>query len=403
MFRRPRRWSDLDQVERVDLYTRQSMHVVLWTFTATVVVLAISRGGDGPADTALVIGAVIVTALASWVLVSVMRIYPDTGPLAWSRITPLALAALAYLAGVGFTSQGQVRGAVALITVLALSLAVGGLRDNRVAAGLVVGSAVSFGLISGELSSATAGAIFSATMVFTARASLWLYRIVRDLDAARQAQSRLAVAEERLRFSRDVHDVLGRQLSTIAVQSELAATLVQRGDARAGARMLQVRDVAHEALTEARALARGYRPVDLDSELAGARSLLCSAGIEVQLDVDVVPRGWHEAAGWVVRESVTNVLRHSEARCVRISFKDSTLRVENDGVVGGSAGPATGDEDGSGLRGLRERLQPLGATLTAEWVEAGWSLAARLPGSGPDGATSTTRPARNDHAQRGTV
>ena len=153
-----------------------------------------------------------------------------------------------------------------------------------------------------------------------------------DLDEASDAQAQLAVAEERLRFSRDVHDVLGRRLSTIAVQAELAATLSARGDERAAERMLEVRGVAHEALREARELARGYRATDLLKELEGARSLLRSAGIDVQLSVDAMPRAWHEAAGWVVRESVTNVLRHSSASVVKISYADGRLRVDNDGA-----------------------------------------------------------------------
>lgn len=399
MPRRPRRWSDLSQVERVDVYTRQSMHGVLWSFSVTGVLLAVARSTSALEFATIVIGAVVVTGLASWVLISVMRMYPETSPLAWSRIATLLLAAVVYLGAVGLISKGPVRGAVVLIVVLSLSMAIGGLRDNRVAAGLILGSALLCGLISGEPRSAIAGAIFSAAMVFTARASFWLYRIVTDLDVARQAQPKLAVAEERLRFSRDVHDVLGRRLSTIAVQSELAATLAERGDDRAGARMLQVRDVAHEALTEARELARGYRPVDLDAELAGARSLLRSAGIGVQLDVQSVPRGWHEAAGWVVRESVTNVLRHSDAERVRISFEDNTLRVDNDGVTARSS--AADGQSGSGLRGLRERLEPLGATLTGELVGAEWSLAAHLPRSGPLAATSGA--ARHVYVEKGTT
>ena len=128
--------------------------------------------------------------------------------------------------------------------------------------------------------------LVAASAAFSGRASMWLYGIVRELDEANDAQARLAVAEERLRFSRDVHDILGRRLSTIAVQAELAATLSARGDERAAERMLEVRGVAHEALREARELARGYRPTDLHKELEGARSLLRSAGIDVQLDVD---------------------------------------------------------------------------------------------------------------------
>ena len=150
--------------------------------------------------------------------------------------------------------------------------------------------------------------VAGAFLIFTVRASLWLLDVVAELDRAKGARAALAVAEERLRFSRDLHDVLGRRLSTIAVQAELASTLAERGDSRAADRMLDVRAVAHEALREVRELARGYRAVDLEQELHGARSLLRSAGIETRIDVATLPEPWHEAAGWVVRETVTNVL-----------------------------------------------------------------------------------------------
>lgn len=190
------------------------------------------------------------------------------------------------------------------------------------------------------------------------------------------------MAEERLRFSQDVHDVLGRRLSSIAVLSELAATLAARGDDRAAAQMLEVRGLAHEALREARELAHGYRPTDLAHELEGARLLLRSAGIQVDLDVGVVPHGWREAAGWVVRESITNVLRHSAAGGVCIGFLEGELTVVNDGARTRAVG-AAGPEDGAGLRGLRERLEPLGASLVAAGDDDHWSVVARLPGSGP--------------------
>jgi two-component system sensor histidine kinase DesK len=149
--------------------------------------------------------------------------------------------------------------------------------------------------------------------------------------------------------------------------------------------MLEVRGVAHDALREARELARGYRATDFLKELEGARSLLRSAGIEVRLEVDAMPRAWHEAAGWVVLESVTNVLRHSDARSVDIAYADGRLTIDNDGAHPGGA------SDGSGLRGLRERLAPLGATLVAQAQEGErWRVAAQLPGSGPLSATDTS-------------
>lgn len=216
-----------------------------------------------------------------------------------------------------------------------------------------------------------------------------LLRILLESHAAGHAEARMAVAEERLRFSHDVHDVLGRRFSTIAVLSELAASLSERGDDRAAVRMLEVRSLAHEALDEARELARGYRPVDLAHELEGARALLRSAAIEVSLDVAVVPDAWHEAAAWVVRESVTNVLRHSRARRVRISFVHEVLCVSNDGA--GGVAERRDAVHGVGLQGLRERLEPLGATLVAGQSDDRWTVAARMPGPGPTSIATVDR------------
>jgi len=213
----------------------------------------------------------------------------------------------------------------------------------------------------------------AAFVVFTVRVSLWVVGVVREIDGARATQAALAVAEERLRFSRDVHDVMGRCLSAIAVQSELAATLAERGEAGAGAQMLAVRNLAHETMRETRELARGYRPVDLAQELDGARSLLRSAGIEVDLAVGDVPEPWQEPAAWVVREAVTNVLRHSAATRVRISYTAPDLLITNDRPTGPTR------PGGNGVVGLRERLAPLGATLSARQDGGTFTLSARFP------------------------
>ena len=119
--------------------------------------------------------------------------------------------------------------------------------------------------------------------VLTCRVSAGQLRIMWELDSSRTVHARLTVAEERLRFSRDLHDVLGRNLSLIAVNSELAAQLARRGDAAAAENMLEVRRVAHESLREMRAVVSGYRTADLDSELAGAQDVLRSAGVSCRV------------------------------------------------------------------------------------------------------------------------
>ncbi len=372
-------WGGLTQVERVDLYTRQSLYLFLWL---SVVFVLLSAGPDAevrdtPMSYVVAVAAGLVLAGAgTFAMRDVFRLYPRPGPLPWRSLGPFVALCVAAV-GYALTLDDDLRTSVTMMMLLVASWTLGGLTDTRTVLVVVVALALLSVIGTGEPLFAFAAVLVVAFLAFTVRISLWLLQVVTELEAAKNAQSALAVAEERLRFSRDVHDVLGRRLSTIAVQSELAATLAERGDERAGARMLEVRAVAHEALREARELARGYRAIDLDHELEGARSLLRSAGIEVRLAVDGLPDAWQEAAGWVVRETVTNVLRHSSATLVTIEWAAGELVVSNDGVS------RAADEGGSGLDGLRERLAPMGASLSAARSGSSFAVVATLPGDGP--------------------
>jgi len=242
------------------------------------------------------------------------------------------------------------------------------------------------------LASAFAGVVSGVACALSFRLSVWTMRVVWELDDAREVAGRLAVAEERLRFSRDLHDTFGRALSTVAVKSELAAALAERGDPRGSAEMLEVRQIAHDALREVRGLVQGYRSVDLDTEIAGARELLRSAGIECRVAGEglALPAPVAEAAAWVVREAVTNVVRHSAAtRCeidVRLIEGGCRVQVSNDGVR--SAVENTG---GNGLRGLRERLGARGGRLTAGPADGEFALEAWVPIGAADAAGELPR------------
>lgn len=373
-----RRWSELSRVERVGLYTRQSLYLFLWLFNASVLLPA-ALGLDSATDAILILaGGLAVSACAFAAFVPAMRRWPDVPPPSWRQLGPLVVVGAAVLVFAETSLPSDVQGAAVFVVASTLLITLSLQPGNAIVGVLLVASALLFGLTSWAPTGLAVGLVVGTFFVFTVRASLWLLGIVVDLDEASQVKAELAVVEERLRFSRDVHDVLGRRLSTIAVQAELAATLASRGDERAAERMLEVRSVAHEALREARELARGYRATNFDTELRGAESLLRSAGIDVRCSGGDLPRAWHEAAGWVVREAVTNVLRHSRARCVEIVYADGVLRVDNDG-----ARPSA-DGDGSGLQTLRERLAPLGADLEAGPTDDGhWVVTARLPGVGP--------------------
>lgn len=195
------------------------------------------------------------------------------------------------------------------------------------------------------------------------RSSVWLASVVRELDDARQVEARLAVAEERLRFARDLHDVTGRDLSAIAVTSELVAQLAEREDPRTAEHAREAAQIARSSLAEIRALVRGYREADLDAELRGTVSLLRSATVDVQVvgSAEDVPAEHAGLASWVLREGGTNILRHAAPTRVRITLDRGGVRLVNDGaapVTGRGSGPAA---DGSGLAGLRERLAPRGS------------------------------------------
>ncbi|MFF2042916.1 sensor histidine kinase [Kitasatospora sp. NPDC058170] len=213
---------------------------------------------------------------------------------------------------------------------------------------------------------ATVGLLVALAIALTfvaasCRSFAWLQSVVWELDAAREAQSRLAVAEERLRFSRDLHDVMGRNLTTIALKSELAVQLARRGRPEAADQMTEVQRIAQESQREVRDVVRGYRTADLHAEAIGARAVLRAADVACEIDLggdaDGLPQPVQSVFGWVIREATTNVLRHSEAgRCaIRLHREDgrAVLELENDGVPDV---PIPSQGSGTGLRGLRERL-----------------------------------------------
>ena len=206
-------------------------------------------------------------------------------------------------------------------------------------------------------------------------------RIIRELRETRAELARVAVADERLRIARDLHDLLGHSLSVITLKSELAGRMVDADPARARAEMAEVEAVARRSLTEVREAVTAYRRPTLDAELAAARGALAAAGVEARVDVTsggALPDEVDALLAWAVREGVTNVVRHSRARHCTIRLSpgaETTLEVTDDGTGGTEDEPAGGTEDdgttpagraaGSGLTGLRERAGQLGGTLTA--------------------------------------
>jgi two-component system sensor histidine kinase DesK len=201
-----------------------------------------------------------------------------------------------------------------------------------------------------------------------------------QLRQAREEVGRLAVAEERLRFARDLHDLLGHSLSVIVLKSELAGRLGATDPERATAEIRDVERVAREALREVRDAVAGYRQLGLSQEMESAQATLSAAGIEARVHAvaGALPTPVDSTLAWALREGVTNVLRHSRARRaeVRIVRSDDRAELEllDDGVGCHDCG------DGNGLRGLRERVAAHDGRLEAgPRAGGGFRLAVSLP------------------------
>lgn len=225
-----------------------------------------------------------------------------------------------------------------------------------------------------------------APVAFFGLAVMAMYHITDLSQQVRAAQARLVqarLAEDRQRMTRDLHDLLGQRLSAVSLKSELARALLRRDPERAETELAEVAALSRETLAEVRRTLTGYRSMSLHAELASARALLDDAGVELREDVSEEPLNdeLDACAAWIVREGVTNVLRHSHAgRCeirLRLDRTEAVLSVEDDGPR--ITGKRTAPEPGLGLSGIRERVTELGASLEIDSGAEAFVLRARFP------------------------
>ncbi|MFE2104881.1 sensor histidine kinase [Kitasatospora sp. NPDC059463] len=259
-------------------------------------------------------------------------------------------------------------------TVAAMALSLSSRARRRLVAAVAVGCGVLGeavtqwrhqlpGLLPGQQ-----GVIGAGMVLFIAGGELMLVRLwwaVREAEQVRETAASLAVAEERLRFAADLHDVQGHRLQVITLKGELAEKLIGRSDHEARTHVREMTDLARAALDESRAVVHGYRRASLSTELANAVEILEAAGIRTTVDGEAagIPHQLQPAFAALVREGVTNILRHSRARHCRITITtgagEARVLLRNDGAPSGPAEP------GSGLAGLRERFHTLGGHVRA--------------------------------------
>lgn len=271
---------------------------------------------------------------------------------------------LAFFPLLGLAVGAVLRGRALGLTVLCLCAvagAIGVYRDGWGAVGVVYGTFLS-------------GMVTAAIVA--------LSETVRELRDTRQELARAAVERERLRFSRDLHDLLGHTLSVIVVKSEAARRLAPRDIDAALAQVADIESVGRQALVEIREAVTGYREASLAGELDRARGVLSAAGIDPVVRQSGPPLPPQTAAllGWVVRESVTNVIRHgSSATTCEIEVRGAAERVRL--VITDDGGGVGSTPPGSGLTGLAERLAVAGGTLVGGPLAGrdGFRVTAELP------------------------
>lgn len=340
------------------------------------------------------VGAVVFFALyltTSWRtarnLASLSPQVPRSGTALWGPI-----AAMIALSVVLTRVNGPEWGALFIYT----SACTAGWLPLRQAAAVIVGLLVyiSVGLsLQGGIGAALSPVAFVGIVGCIVLALVQSWTVTQRLRAAQAEMARTAaVSEERLRIARDLHDLLGHNLSLIALKSELARRLLNEAPERAAAEIADVESVARTALQEVREAVAGYRQPSLVSELAGAREILAAAGITYRPEgVEDASRGLPSAIdaalAWAVREGVTNVIRHSSARCctIAVTRQAGEVRVEirDDGVgarTARSRGTTAGRFGGNGLRGLAERVEALDGRFTSgSQAEGGFFLSVQVP------------------------
>ncbi|HLJ44724.1 MAG TPA: sensor histidine kinase [Bryobacteraceae bacterium] len=202
-------------------------------------------------------------------------------------------------------------------------------------------------------------------------------RMNRRLRMANEEIEHLAKVAERERIARDLHDLLGHTLSVIILKSELASKLAEKDPSRAATEIREVERISREALAEVRQAVKGYRSEGLASEMKRARDTLTTAGIQVEASAEPVPLAPAQESVLVLalREAVTNVVRHAQARTCRIRFGRGPSCCELEIADDGRGGAST---EGTGLTGMRERVETLGGAIVRD-SERGTRILIRLP------------------------
>lgn len=363
------RSSESDYSSRFLKLNRWSLIGMLWLFVVAFSSIVFKRAGGVGTETFVGVGVAVVACLVGAMVLETrpeLRLEASAHGGRWlwwglsAHLLTLAVCVVAFLFA---PAQWKAASAIALGAVFfsVLIAFLPFLAKKWVWTGLAL--AAVFALVSafGSVETAAILLAYSVACAVTVPFTKWFSRAMIETERARRLESQLTAAQERLRMSQDLHDTMGQHLAALTIKSQLALALAEREDPRVPQELRELHELTQRAASDMRSVVNNYRTPDLATELESAKQVLAGAGAEVTVtgtSEDVHPQ-LRETAAWFVRETTTNILRHSQATAVSFEFQPRTVTVTNDN-------PRPGEGGGTGLEGLRRRAAEHGASMSVE-------------------------------------
>lgn len=200
---------------------------------------------------------------------------------------------------------------------------------------------------------------FALVLVLLNKVTVWSVGIVKALYRTRELQSQLKIQEERLRFAQELHDSLGQRLAAMSLKTQLAISLHRKDTDRTDDELRDIEKLVRLMRTDLHQVVTGYRTLHPNSELEEASNLLRKANVAVTVTghPQDIPNSCQQTAAWFIREATTNVMKHSNASKVNVTFSEHAVSITNDGVER-NFGPL------GGIQALQERAKQIGGTIS---------------------------------------
>ncbi|MQM27748.1 sensor histidine kinase [Glycomyces albidus] len=305
--------------------------------------------------------------------------------LLWFASLAVLLGGAAAEAAAGPVSAAWAAPAGLLVAEAALLWSRPGRRTLALLAG--TGAAVASAALAARLGYMEPGIVFMTAVLVPSMAAgivcqLWHYRVAQELEQARGLAADLAVAEERLRFAGELHDIQGGHLQAIMLKAQVARRYRESDPDLAAEEIRAVEELAREALRDMRAVVGGYRKTALADEIGSAARILKSAGVEASVP-DAAPsldEDTERLLGLLVREATTNLIRHAEPTSANVSIVEVDAEVTVTVVNDGAAEPAEG---GNGLSMLAQRFGEAGGRVEHALDGDRWTIKGTLPKPAP--------------------